>query len=79
MANVYQQLLDLIKRDQSINPPRQVGSITVVHDDGTVTVQLPGGGLIRVRGSGSVDARVYIKDGQVQGPAPDLPFVTVEE
>lgn len=60
-------------------PLLQVGDVAADNGDGTVTVTLPGGGQLRVRGSAAVSTRVFIKDGKIDGEAPDLPFVAVEE
>lgn len=72
--NPYKQLLDLLPL-----PPLLSGTATVIHSDGTVTVELPGGGEVRVRGVAASGDRVLVKDGEIRGDAPDLPFVLVEE
>lgn len=60
-------------------PLLQVADVAAVNGDGTVTVTLPGGGFLRVRGTASVGDRVFVKDGKIDGEAPDLPFVAIEE
>lgn len=73
--NVYRALLQLLPQD-----PLRVGTVTAVHAaDGTVTVQLPGGGTERVRGTATLDDRVFIRLGAVDGPAPELTVITIEE
>ena len=42
------------------------------------TVQLPGGSEIVVRGTGAIGARVFVRDGAIEGPAPNLPLVSIE-
>jgi hypothetical protein len=52
--------------------PLQVGRVTAF-ERGSATIQLPGGGVLRALGDASVGAMVYVRDGVIQGPAPDLP------
>ena len=54
-----------------------VGVVTAT-DAAGVTVQLPGGGIVRARGQASVGDHVFVRDGMVDGPAPDLPDVSGE-
>lgn len=77
--NLFVQILNLIKKDPAVGQPELVGDVVAAHGDGTVTVELPGGGQMRVRGTAAVSDRVFVKGGALTGPAPDLPFVTVEE
>ncbi|MCY1544504.1 hypothetical protein D9M68_803950 [compost metagenome] len=72
--NEYRQLIDLLA-----GQPLQQGEVTAVHGDGTVTVQLPGGGQQRVRGTATVSDLVFFKDGKLDGEAPDLPLIFIEE
>jgi hypothetical protein len=54
--------------------PGRVQIATVVYCAyGSTIVELPGAGQVRVRGEAAVGAKVFIQDGVVQGPAPDLP------
>ena len=71
-SNVYAALKEILA------PGRvQIGTV-VAYVDGTATLELPGGGQIRARGQAAVRAKVFFKDGVIQGPAPDLPlFVDV--
>ena len=57
--------------------PLQVGTVAFV-DDGIAVIDLPGGGRLRARGEASVGARVFVRDGVIEGPAPELPIVTGE-
>ena len=43
-----------------------------------VTVELLGGGLLRVSGSAAVGDRVFVREGQIEGPAPTLPTVDID-
>ncbi|MCR9089884.1 MAG: hypothetical protein NXI11_00845 [Proteobacteria bacterium] len=72
MANPYRQFLRLLPRR-----PLLVGEITATNSDGTVDVTLPDGKVVRVRGSGTVGDRVFVQDGEVRGPAPNLPTFSV--
>jgi hypothetical protein len=73
-TNLYRALRQVIQE-----PPLLHGSVIAVHaSDNQVTVQYPGGGTQRVRGSGVVSEEVWVKDGQVQGPAPTLVAMTIE-
>lgn len=53
-------------------PPLLAGKIAQDHQDGTVTVALIGGAAQRVRGTGTVGAMVWMRDGVVEGEAPAL-------
>ena len=45
---------------------------------GAVVVMLPGGDEIVVRGEGTVGTNVFVRNGMVEGAAPDLTVVLVE-
>ena len=67
MPNIFLQLKELLA-------PGRVQIATVVYcANGSTIVELPGAGQVRVRGEAAVGAKVFIQDGVVQGPAPDLP------
>ncbi len=69
MSNLYIQLKELLA------PGRvQVGEVTA-YADGMATVDLPGGGQLRARGQASVGTKVFVQDGVIQGPAPDLAII----
>ncbi len=55
-----------------------VGTVVTRHLDGTVTVQLLGGGLVRATGAGEPDQRLFVRGTEVIGPAPTLPSVEIE-
>ena len=73
MPNVWKQFAQLLPE-----APLLLGTVIADHADGTVTVQLLDGGLLRVTGSGAVDDRVFVRAGEVVGPAPTLPSVDIE-
>ena len=54
-----------------------VGTVTAT-DEGGVTVTLQMGGVVHVRGEAAIGTRVYIKNGAVEGPAPNLTGVDIE-
>ncbi|MGD7253288.1 hypothetical protein ACQCRB_25960, partial [Ralstonia pseudosolanacearum] len=58
--------------------PLLVGTVVTSHDDGTVTVQLLGGGLVRVTGAGEPGERLFVRGAEVIGSAPTLPTVEIE-
>lgn len=45
---------------------------------GGAIVELPGGARIAVRGEASVGSKVFVRNGAIEGPAPDLPVELVE-
>ncbi|WOP15759.1 hypothetical protein [Ottowia sp. SB7-C50] len=52
--------------------PLLAGTVTS-YDVGVATVELPGGGELRARGEAAVGQRVFVRDGVIEGPAPNLP------
>ena len=60
--------------------PRQVATISVVHGNGEYTVELLGGGIIRVHGNGDYqeNERVFIAGDIIESKASDLPRVEIE-
>jgi hypothetical protein len=66
MPNPYKALKRLLGQQ-----PVQVGEITAIHSDG-VSIQLPTGETLRARGEGTIGQTVFLRDGAVEGPAPDL-------
>lgn len=72
-TNPYRALLDLLPE-----APLLVGEVTAVNPDETRTVELPGGGEIRARGTAVLGARVFVRDGLIEGTAPALTILTIE-
>lgn len=54
------------------SPRLQVGTVLSVND-GTAEVELPGGGVINARGSATVGTSVFVRNGVIEGQAPNLP------
>ncbi|ANH33837.1 hypothetical protein ACQCP0_23045 [Ralstonia pseudosolanacearum] len=73
MPNLWRQFEDLLP-----DAPLLVGTVVTSHDDGTVTVQLLGGGLVRVTGAGEPGERLFVRGAEVIGSAPTLPTVEIE-
>jgi hypothetical protein len=72
-TNLFRALQGLLPKE-----PLQVLQVTAVHGDGTCTVQHPGGGQQRVRGSATEGDAVFVRAGLIEGTAPALSVVTVE-
>ena len=72
MHNVYQQFRQLLP-----DPPLQAGTVTAV-GAGVLTVQLPGGASITVRGDAQVGQNVFFRSGVVEGSAPNLSLEVIE-
>jgi hypothetical protein len=76
-SNLYRQFQALIPQ-----PALQVGIVSALVGD-IATVVLPGGGVIQARGASSVASvsigqRVFVRDGVIEGAAPNLPLVVIE-
>lgn len=72
MHNLYEQFRRLVP-----DPPLQAGTV-VVAGSGVVTVQLPGGGLLKARGSANVGQQVFVRDDAIEGVAPSLPMELID-
>lgn len=72
MSNAYEDLLSTLPQ-----APLQIGEV-VAADGDLCTVELPGGGQIRVRGAATVGQTVFARDGLIEGTAPTLPLVLIE-
>ena len=72
MHNLYEQFRQLLP-----DPPLQAGVVAEV-GSGVVTVQLPGGGVIRARGTADVGQRVFVRDEVVEAVAPSLTLEIIE-
>ena len=71
--NLFKQFLDLI-------PPRplEVGTVQGIISSGIANVELPGGGVLQARGEATIGQRVFVRDGVIEGPAPDLDYIEGE-
>ena len=72
MSNAYRRLIALLPET-----PTDIGEVIGTGADGC-TVQLLTGDRASVRGSATVGALVYVRDGAIQGPAPVLATVEIE-
>lgn len=72
MTNLFRQFLDLIP-----DPALQTGEVTFV-SNGVATIELPGGGTLNARGAASVGQKVFVRNGVIEGTAPDLPVSLIE-
>lgn len=75
MSNIYRALLDLLP-----DAPLQVATVTAINaGQGTSTVTWPGGSTQTVRGTGvAVASKAFIRDGVIEGAAPDLTLEIIE-
>lgn len=72
MSNLFKAFLDLLPAR-----PLQVGTVLSV-SGGVAAVELPGGGVLQVRGTATAGQRVFVRDGLIEGTAPDLPIEVIE-
>ena len=72
MRNLYSEFRALIPE-----APLQVGTVTQV-TGGVVTVQLPGSGLLKARGSAGVGQKVFVRDAVIEAIAPNLTLELIE-
>ena len=72
MANLYIELRKILAPGL-----QQVGTVSA-YEDGTATVDLPGGGQLRAKRQTQIGAKVFTQDGKIVGPAPDLPLYVTE-
>lgn len=70
--NVFKLLKSILPE-----PPLQVATILSIYG-GVATLQLPGGGTIQARGTGAAGARVFVRNGLIEGAAPELPVEVIE-
>lgn len=64
-----------------LNPdaPLLVATVTAHNADGTSTVQFPDGGSTRVASQDvAINDKAFIREGRIEGEAPDLPVVNVQ-
>lgn len=72
MRNLFAQFRALVPTQ-----PLQVGTVAAVAA-GMITVELPGGGRLRVRGEAAVGQAVFVRGGVVEGEAPNLPLELID-
>lgn len=73
MPNLWRQFEALLP-----DTPLMIGTVVSGHVDATLTVALLDGGLLRVKGSAAIGDRVFVREGQVEGPAPVLEQIRIE-
>ena len=75
MSNLYRALLDLLP-----DAPLQVATVTSINTgQGTSTVTWPGGSVQTVRGTSvAVASKAFVRDGVIEGAAPDLTLEVIE-
>ena len=72
MHNLYQQFRSLLP-----DPPLQVGTV-IATNGGVATVQMPGGGLLKARGTALLGQKVFVRDGVIEAIAPNLTLEIIE-
>lgn len=70
--NPFKRLLNLLPQR-----PLQVGTVASI-SNGVATITLPGGGQVQARGNASTGARVFVRDGVIEGAAPSLTYVEID-
>ena len=70
--NLFKEFLDLL-------PPRplEVGTVQSTYN-GVANIALPGGGQLQARGDATQGQRVFVRDGVIEGPAPELEWIEGE-
>jgi hypothetical protein len=72
MPNLYKQFRDLIPE-----PPLLVGTVTSLQT-GYAVITLPDGSEVNARGSAVIGNKVFVRDGVIEGTAPNLSVVVIE-
>ena len=72
-TNLYRALRELLPE-----PALLVATVTAINPDGTRSVEFPGGGTQRVRGTAALAASVFVRDGVIEGDAPALTPLVIE-
>lgn len=70
---------NLWKRLKQLLPeaPLLTGKVIAVRTFGA-TVQLPDGALINVRGEAALNQHVFVRNGLIEGPAPEMVATLIE-
>lgn len=72
--NLWRKFKELLPSD-----PLLAGAVASHNADGTSSITLPDGSLIRARGQGvAVGLMAFVRAGLVEGPAPTLPVEVIE-
>jgi len=75
MANFWTRFAKLLPQS-----PLLIGTVlSIDFSSGASMVQLPGGGTLNVRGTDvAVGQKAFVRNGLIEGTAPDLPVVEIE-
>lgn len=71
-TNLFTRFQKLLRQ-----PPLRVGDV-IAYDSGVALIEEAGGGQVSARGETTVGARVFFRDGVIEGPAPDLTVEIIE-
>lgn len=71
-TNLFTRFQKLLRQ-----PPRRVGDV-IAYDAGVALIEEAGGGQVQAIGETTVGARVFFRDGVIEGPAPDLTVEIIE-
>lgn len=72
MKNLYQAFKEIFP-----DAPRLTGEV-IAHENGVATIQFHGGGVAQVIGDATPGQFVFVRDGVIEGEAPNLPVVDIE-
>jgi len=74
-ANLFLRLQGMLAAD-----PVLLGTVVDVHGDGTATVEVQGGGQLRLRNplALALNARVFFEGSAITGAAQELPLFVIE-
>ena len=72
MRNLYSEFRALIPE-----APLQAGTVTQLIG-GDVTLQLPGGGFLKARGTAAVGQKVFVRDAVIEAIAQNLTLELIE-
>ena len=73
MPNLWRQFKELLP-----DSPLLIGTVASRSGDGSAVVRTLDGGQLRASGDAAVGMRVFVRDGVITGPAPDLPSIDIE-
>jgi hypothetical protein len=71
-TNLWKRLKQLLP-----DAPLLTGQVVAIQLYGAI-VQLPDGALVSVRGEAVLNQHVFIRDGVIEGPAPEMTAVLIE-